>query len=666
MTRELTLHPWNAATSTYFAPVTKSLEEWGIESTITGNFRSLSPDEATLNFPGNAIAVSAFTPRSRIQLTLGNRVYFSGYVPNDPVNDYGGNRNQQTLPVVGPWWYLENLVYMLTVQLVTSYDGNNQPVTTAQECTHFTLNQGIVTTTPNGGISYTPVVLRSQDQLAAILDYAIANGAWLQYTKSELVNIPVLPRDVLNITCADAIRRQVEDVDAVCWFDHSVNPPKFNCRQRKDLPNIARSLGDDYEAQGFKLRQRSDLAVPSVRIDFEQTNSVNGESLLSVVSEVYPTPQPADRFKALIVTVPIRGSSVNQTKQWIKTAPIDLSSLDFWKARKPELDPLQNSNAAVEYANLQLVPGSTQRTSALTNMIVEGGYAEWMGGQSEEDNVMVQASYERQANTKLMGDVVKQHTLRARIQTTNLNYPNGYLATNQTVTQFGESPGDYAGMAQVIYEDLAAPTWEGGIPVFTDAIADALFMGINLNLDNARTEYATMNALVQEIAFTSKPGGLFQLATVGPNKKISPQQLADRLRAKRLAYITVTTFFTSPSAPVTLAKAVGTENISNAEPQRSQAHTTDGKGGVLSQVSSAGVPQLVIQTYDQNTGQPKQPADGAGRILLEQARTEGSDGKWHDVQIREEKVYTLVNGVCKQRTKLILCSDTYQASDDPA
>jgi len=680
MNRTLTLFPYDAANNAYRAGVTKPLNDWGILDEISGALRSQTADQLNLEFPAGALnAASPFIYRSRLQLAIDNKLFFTGYVVDD-VREFSGSANNGQLAVAGPWWYFENLVFQQTINILTGFNPDKTPIYTQQYFTHFTLN---LTRTPQispgtATLIYGTTYLNSQDQIAAVLDWAKANGAYFQYVKADLMAVPVLPRDVMNISCADAIRRQMEDVDAVCWFDHTVDPPMFRCKQRKDLPAISRALGDAYQAQGFKLKRRYDLAVPFVRICFEQVSTYNGQQSINQVFDTYPNPPPADQLKALITTVPLRGYSASTTEKWIKTAAFDPNDLAFWKLRKPEMDRNTNQNADVEYANLAITPNSAQRQSQLPNMIIEGGYADWMGGNHIEDNVTAQATYERKVTTTpaasplpgalqvtLPGKKLSQHTLRTRVHVTNLNYPNGKALTTTTVSTQAEDPNQFLGLAQIIYTDLNTPQWEGTIPLFEGVYSTGIVLGVNFNLTGGLVEYETMNALAQEISFTSKGGGLFYVVNVGANKKLSPGQLADRLRAKRMAYVTALFFQPAPAggSKVTLTRDERQDNTSDAEPQKTQDHVFENGGGILLQGNN-GQPIFTMQRYDAG-GNPL-PAGAAGTLVLDYGKLKGSDGKWHGVLLQEQKVCQKIGGVLKQRTVIVPTSEIFQAPDDPA
>jgi hypothetical protein len=547
MTLELELFPFDSGSLTYGAAVKKTFEQWGIaQDAVQGAFREQTADELTLSFPGRALLAAQFPYRSKVKVTIDAAPFFSGYVVNDPSREGDGFTNRHGVAVAGPWWFLEGLPFRQAQQRLTGIDGSGNPVYSTSYLTQFTLNLPL---TPNfqniffPSIYYTSTLLDSRAQLKAVLDYAIAKGAWVQYVEAELMQVKVLPADVLNITCAEAIRRQIEDVDAVAWFDHTVSPPKFCCKRRVDLPAYSRALGNAREVQGFNLKRRDDLSVPYVQINFDQPYNVGGINTVTQVQDLYPTPKPADEFRALITTVPLRGISGTRHEKYIRTESIAVDSLDWWKRRKPELDGDVNPNAASDYASLALLAGTENRalksgTANLPNMIVDGGYADFMGGDIGDEQVTVQAKYHRRFDANRRGTKISAHTFRARCRTTSLDFPAGVNFIYNEFSSVGEDVSQFIGIAQTIYEDLNAPQWEGAVPLFELEYSGEIKLGKNLNLTNGRGEWANMNALAREVGFRIVPGGLFYTVSVGPNKKLTAAQLADRLRAARTRYVT--------------------------------------------------------------------------------------------------------------------------------
>ena len=663
MARTLTLVPWDAANLRFGAAQTQSFTAWGINDGFDGAFKSLVPDELNLTLAGGALAATPFAFRSLVKLTLDDKPFFSGYVVNDVSRNGTGERNESHLPIQGPWWFLEDLIYQLDVPILTAVS-DGAPVYTHYFYTHFTLNislQPNFTSGVTNTISYGSVLLDSRAQIAAVLDYAINRGAYLAYDRNDLLSVPVLPADVLNISCAEAIRRQLADVDAVAWFDHTQDPPKFHCQRRKDLP--ARTVTVPADARGFEgLHERKDLKVPYVIINFEQPYSVGEISGINLGRDFYPNPLPADDFKALITTVPIRAVAGSTHNKWIKTEPVDLNSLAWWQRRFPEMNPDLNPNYATDFKDLAFTPGTAPtRQTSLPHMIIEGGYATWMGGAMAKDHAIGQFSYSRSTDAYRPESKYSSHTKRKSFHATTLNFPDGI---NFEVTEFssvGESLADFKGLAQIIYTDLNARQWEGNVPVFEDRFSAQNVLGKNLNLAGGLADWTTMAALVQQIDFTVRTGGIHYTLQCGPNKNISPDQIADRLRAARSRYATAFFFGPAPEGiAVTHPKQEGLEESGEAQATSSQQHigSADGKSGVLIQ----GNPHIILQSYsDDGTVLTPDSPTPSGSITIELGKCLGSDGKWHNLVIMEMKV-------CKdnkQRTTMGLFCEPYKAPDDP-
>ena len=694
--------------------VEKSMADWRIAETFDGAFRSLVPDELNLRLPKAALADPQFNYRDRIQIKIDGKTFFSGYVSDDVRIGDGAPTDEAQLKISGPCWYLENLPYRQKIQKLIGYDVDNNPIYEDAFLTHFTLNlPQVANFIPAGGtqvlpsVFYTVQQLHSRAQIKDILDFAIARGAWLQYDDADILDEIVLPRTVMNISCADAIRAQLEDVDAVAWFDHTQDPPKFYCKRRKDLPAFSRALGDAHEVPGFSIKQRFDLAVPSVVINFEQQVSIGGVSYIQTFQDFWPAPLPADELKALITTVPLRSISGTIHEQYIKTETVDPESLDWWKRRKPEMSDEDN------YADLELL--SWTRQTLLPRMIVDGAYCDWMGGVAADDDIIGKFSFHRKQVSGARGTVVKEHLIRANCTVTDLNVPNGLVVTATDYSSNGEDISNFIGLAKTIYEDLnpASGQWEGTIPLWEKIYSGDITLGKNLNLDGGRADWETMNALVQEIGFKVRSGSLNYTCRIGPNKKLSAQQLADRLRLARVRYQTVFTFSPTPSTSrIRLARKHRSNSISESQPAISEQNVNEPlvadptKQGNIRMSGNAGDPfiqaglikddgsldpaqgSILLQPVSQIA--PADVAAGTGALQIRKVGNDangkpvyiaatgipdffglprnirGSDGNMHPVDFREIKIGQLqADGTCKQRSMILICCNPFQGAGDP-
>lgn len=624
----------NFSTAPAYAPsVTKTFAQWGIEDGWDGTVGGLK-DKVTLQFPAGALnANSPFTFQSKVQIFLDGKSFFMGYVSED-VRNKSGVTDQSQLVIMGPWWYLQNLVYQFQLNVLQGFTiPGNQPIFQLQSYTHFTLNLLPVYTLTNGNpITWqeTITLYNSQQMIKLILDYAISQGAWLSYKGdlSGILNVPVHPKDVLNITCDGAIAYQFKDYDVATWFDYSGNTPVFNCIQRKNLPTLTRALAvnnwkPNLSVEGFKLRRRYDLVCPYVQIAYEQPITVDGETTIEQAWDIYPAPlgwvpgnvppAPQNSFKALITTVPLRAITIMTHQKMIQTLAINMLDIIFWQAMKPETNPAVNPNAANEYYGLQL--DSPQRQSNLPNIILRGGYHPQMGGAVAVDDLIVIANYQRRIDANRVGSKITAHTWRRHAKVTNVNFPQLTYFKYSSYSSTGDVINNFDGMAAEIYEDLNPPNglWEGTIPLMEATYSGQIVMGFALNLNNTLPQHAAMAALIQSISFKVRSGAIYYSLEIGPNKTISAQQIADRLRAARYTYIQVFNFGNQPNA--TNQDILPTEEESAAMSESAAAmsqHNVNGApdaNGNVTQTQTDAATGLSFGTYDPtNTLVPTAPS----------------------------------------------------------
>jgi len=596
MSDTLTVWPWDDTGKAYGAAVTKSFADWGIADDWSAEFVSGQANAATLQLPGNALAVSSFTRRSRVKIICDGKPFFHGYVQED-LREKTGGADLQVLQLAGIWWFLENTPFRLPIQTLQGFDGNGNPVWQTTYCTHFALNAAWVAQfTPGvggsgGSVSYSYTPQDSRQMLKTILDNAKADGAWLDYADADLFEVPIWAVTVQDITYADAIRRQIENYDCVVAFDESVTPPKIKIYQRKNQPALTRALcpaGRTFNpaahVESYSIKPRGDLQVAYVQILYEISQTNNGVTSVGSAIDVYPNPKPADNFQALTHTVPLGSLSGTTQRAFIQTAAIYPESLAWWLSRKPETNPAVNPNAAVDYYGLAIIPGSGRRAldpGIYPNQVVAGGWSSWMGGYFGRDHVVAQAQYHRKTDATRSGTRIPAHTWRTRVDATNLNFPNGLLASTTVWTGGYVDPSTYAGMAQQIYTDLNPPggQWEGVVNLIESTFSGSITMGQNFNLTGALAAYAAMAAPIQSIGVRRKSGGFFYRLQLGPNKTLHPQQIMARMQAARYNYIVAANPFAGGGAHEVVApQQYGMDDNSNAEPATAEFNVHEAGG----------------------------------------------------------------------------------------
>jgi len=509
---------------------------WGFEARWGGAFRSLVPDVVTFSIKKTRAAVlDTFQPRSRFILRdANNNILFQGVNGTDGIRKGKPNSSTVTFTISGPWWYLEGLPFARVV--VTDYWTGGAP----NVGTHINYSTDLNAFNLNRLLDGTYQATRAQ--LIEICNFAIGRGAFFRFDGSTFPDIAILPVPWKNGFCANAVRGQLNDIDAVSWFDHTTTPPTLHIKQAADCISVTRTLGPLNQVIEFDINRRDDLRVPYVAITFESGIVVNGVSFPNPTTISYPNPRPTgtlNNFFPFVATVTLNPLVLNSQSARVYTTEITQDVTWLAKVRPEYGNP-------AEYQNLAIVPNSFGRASSLPRMFLgdKGNYASWMGGNVQKDTITLKVSYTRVMNSTAIFPVgqVQEQTVTIPILATDINADaaTGLLLTNNQIAAVGESPATFASLPQTIYTSLNTPCYEGSIRT-TPCALNTIQLGNVLNLlgdpSICRPEWNTMNALIHEVAFETHGGPLFFLtANIGPNKKLTTGQLRERIEAKRLLF----------------------------------------------------------------------------------------------------------------------------------
>jgi len=599
--------------------IKQSLAVWGFEKSWSGSFRSLVPDELRLVIVKTRAAIlDTFQPRSQFILRDGsNNIIFQGVNSSDGNRRAGPNASTITFTISGPWWWLEGLPFSRTVH--TDYwaggaVGLPPHVVFDTELTSFNMNR-----TLDGTFQAT------RAQLTEILNFAIGKGANFQFNSTELPDFAILPQPWQNGLCANAIRGQLADVDAVVWFDHSTLPPTLHIKQSVDCTAVSRTLGAINQVIEWTLNRRDDLRVPYVALTFIGGVVQNGVTFNNPQTYTYPTPRPTgalNNFYPLVATIPLNPLVINTTQARIYTIAIT-SDLAWLKAVRPEYDPAQNPKAADEYQNLTVTNVARQTTLPRMFIPEKGNYASWMGGTVIRETITVTISYSRKV-TAILSNKVQTHTITIPVLATDLNANgiNGSLLTSPpNITAIGENPADFSSLPQTIYNTLNAPCYEGTIKCLEASSQGWISIGNVVNLLGAaaicRPEWNTMRALVHEVEFETHGGASFWVTVhVGTNKKITAGQYRERIEAQRLLrpefnYNYSGATFNVQSGSVEIPDQRAGNGSTDNEPIFSE-HT------IISTPAGDGSSYLIRQSSDGNAGVPVleiKKVDATGAVI---------------------------------------------------
>lgn len=228
------------------------LGDWGI-SNVRRKLVSQSRDELTFATDGLAAdSAPLFTPydpwltlwRDRTLNTdgtfSGGTTWFQGIVTQVP-RVGAPNAESMMYKVVGPWWYLEHMVFQQPYQNIflgyaTAGDPTSEPVYGQANSSHLFLNQGLSGTAL--------LKINTGQQIIEALNWTLKPFVDGNVTPpfqigriTPAVDVPI--DEVRDITCAEVIHKMLRwSPDAVTWFDYTTMPPTFNCIRRSDMTAV--------------------------------------------------------------------------------------------------------------------------------------------------------------------------------------------------------------------------------------------------------------------------------------------------------------------------------------------------------------------------------------------------------------------------------------------
>ncbi len=336
----------------------------------------------------------------------------------------------------------------------------------------------------------------------------------------------------------------------------------------------------------LRVNPRFDLLTPYVLINYEQTNTVNGQSWMIPSQDFYPSPLPTapmSQFNAIRATIDLQGLHANTTTANLVCDPIIADpvlsgALAWWLARHPQykpFDPTVPPNAGGPsnapdpnnpITSFSLIPGSltikpTNPNETLLNLPNElrtGQIAPWMGLQTQRVTITVKANIVHRN-----GNVVMDHPVTFQCMSTNAT--TGPF-TNETVSQIPEPTP--VGLAQALYNAVSVLQYDGELTLQEPEVSGSLSIGDLFNLAGGNlAEWTTMNGMVQSIT-ENLDDGTTQIE-FGPPKHLSAGDLVDLLRVNRSR-----TIFYWPTLQ-TSGQGAGAESVALGDntPEKNSAST---------------------------------------------------------------------------------------------
>ncbi|HEX4083988.1 MAG TPA: hypothetical protein VHY22_03680, partial [Chthoniobacteraceae bacterium] len=522
-----------------------------------------SAKESTLRFSAAGTAMDAdalAAEKQPVTVYYNGQPFFTGRLFRIPRSG-SGSQEAVEYEVRDPWWDFQRCVYQQEWYEGTNSDG---------DISYYFLAEYVL------GMNAQGVGLTNGGTIADAVSYAISCGANCQLGTIG-VSAPISYDAKKNMTVGKIIQEMLHwSPDAVAWFDHSKQPPAFNVTRIGDCAKLNLPFIGAVEKQN--IHAMPELAVPVVALEYIQSNTSNdGPSQIEVTYDIFPgnfNPglQPLD---AIVEAIRLAGAISTYQRQPVTTTPMPaVSSADeeggpaddptilWWQRKAPWLQNLGT-------------PGTYDQSDIGNQLVITNVYGVYQMGQGNDDgsgNIAVNPIADGYPNELLSGtvadwmDVVWAGTNWSAL--VKYSYPdvqNNYTdqdwdavnvfgpddgsgfsapclvttaamltsAITQTYTDLtGETSAEPApiGLAQYLYETCSILFYEGNYTSVAQDCAPAA-LGVVLNLTGGRTEWAGMNALVQEIEQDLETGKTtYRFGAYG---HLTIQDLLERIRAAR-------------------------------------------------------------------------------------------------------------------------------------
>lgn len=529
--------------------------ELGVEG-ITLSLQSLREDKATISMQvPDALADPAFAFGATVSIANDGAQVFAGTLQSAPEVRMTGTGERLNFELLGPWWYLENIIFQQSWTARNPLKGTaGQPDTITEHRSKLVFGQSVEGAPMTTG-----------ESIAEVLAWAIAAGAPLQ-VGTLLAGVTPPAREQLDITCAEAIRIALRwTPDAVAWFDYSTTPPTLHIQRRADLTAVTLPTASEI-ATSLAIKARRDLQVSSVTLKFLQTGDFDGETWSNTVLDRWPVGASEQAPKALVQTIELSGGSTTTQKQAVVTRSIpaldasDADIISWWKTRSLEkvpkgiagnkLEVVESSYYGEVNAGQLKADGATPQTLDWGDLgdreLVMGSVTAWM----EQANTTLGAAQATMGvglryKLPLVGTTEEQAKIKALFNlessdpsTKNVFWINATPVVTNAVSQtysqvVSSTEGETVptGLAQSFYGALATLHYEGSFETTDAEISLAVGMGCVLNLSGGREEWAAMNALVQQISHDVAQGKT--TVTFGPPEHLTPQDMVEFIRGQR-------------------------------------------------------------------------------------------------------------------------------------
>lgn len=481
-----------------------------------------------------------FAHGADITLTRDGVVWFKGKIRETPRNGAAGAESISYV-AYGAWNILERRAYF---QLFAEPVDPSDP-------------GSALTTRPRGRVILGQDGDGNKINLTQAVEEVITFAGLTPEVDLGTVSVPY--DEATDYSCADAISRLLQWApDAVVWFGYDTTPPTCYVQRRAALDAVPIAVEGGMVA-GLTLNPRYDLVVDHVALVYIATNRSNSASWDSTTRDVYPEGTTGSEDNALCRTIRLAGS-VNDSSyltQKVEVDPIP-TALDeddlvtpesdagvfailksWWGRKHPWL--LKTDYVSVKGFRLGKrvrIPATDDENTSPTptanlRELVSGGLTDWMQEENEslvteQQTVSIEVAYDLIDAVDTSKKQRLRQKLEASIVATNAQTKTYSVLESASGTDPEEVP---AGLAQLLYGALHTLHWAGQIQLQQRECSLVASVGNVVNLTGSRSEWTSMNALVQGVTFDLDRGQTS--IQVGPPKQLGVDSLVEVYKSNR-------------------------------------------------------------------------------------------------------------------------------------
>ena len=559
----------------------KSFADWGIGQGKRRR-RNMMLTEFTFVASGQPIdAPDLFAYQSQVTImrdrvgsgtaSRGGTQWFQGYVTD--CHRVGSAESENVQYTVGNvWWLLMSIFYKQNWPSFQNIGFTD----------HVILNR-----VPGYVLEWISV----RGQLQAILDYALTKvpGAF-SYDVSRIPNLFPPCDEKRNLTCDEAIKNQMQWIqDGVVKVDETQTPPKilfysrygdtaFSTSPISQLPVVTLPIGTGTTGERVmvaseSIRALKKLQVPQVIFTYEQSQSINGKSQLSLIVDTYPPlPDGGNQLNILCQTINLVGLQMSDQTAYMESRDLSAFGPADWTdwftqahpflAKVTQLTLIGSNGGQVFFTDDQNNALDAGAVLAATSfeMLNHGTFHSWMrvgnkpaGALGKKQRVKITGYFSYTDEFGNVVDATDGRELTVSVDLVNLApgeyskvsvgqipdptpglISSGVISGTNPVWNYDAAQADTFGLslAYWFYKTMRVLQWEGDV-VVDDNQSDGEvtredYMGVLLNLSNGLAGWATMDALVQTVDEDLESGRV--TVSFGQNKLLSAGKLLDLAR----------------------------------------------------------------------------------------------------------------------------------------